>query len=94
MEDEVIEEVEHFTCLGSLVDKQGGTETDAKVRIGMARVASLQLNHISSPFRENYDQNFNYADEGCPSLRRKDTESDGGRGHQNEDTDRPCLLLL
>ena len=30
----ILEEVEHFTYLGSAVDTQGGTEADVKARIG------------------------------------------------------------
>ena len=41
-----IEEVEHFTYLGSIVDTQGGTEADVKARIGKARVAFLQLKNV------------------------------------------------
>ena len=43
---EAIEEVDHFTYLGSVVDTQGGTEADVKARIGKARVAFLQLKNI------------------------------------------------
>ena len=32
--------------MGSIVDKQGETEADVKARIGMARVAFLQLENI------------------------------------------------
>ena len=43
---EAIEEVDHFTYLGSVVDTQGGTEADVKARIGTARVVFLQLKNI------------------------------------------------
>ena len=46
---EAIEVVDHFTYLGSVVDTQGETEADVKVRIGKsqeARVAFLQLKNI------------------------------------------------
>jgi hypothetical protein len=46
IEGQEIEEVEHFTYLGSIVDQQGGTEADIKARIGKARVAFLQLGNI------------------------------------------------
>ena len=39
---EAIEEVEHFTYLGSVVDTHGGTEADIKARTGNAMVAFLQ----------------------------------------------------
>ena len=41
-----IEEVDHFTYLGSIVDKGGGTERDVKQRIIKARTAFIQLNKI------------------------------------------------
>ena len=42
----VREEVKHFPYLSSVVDTQGGTEADVKVRIGKARVAFLELKNI------------------------------------------------
>lgn len=41
-----IEEVDHFTYLGSIVDQKGGTEEDIKARIGKARIAFMQLGNI------------------------------------------------
>ena len=38
-----LEEVETFKYLGSIVDKQGGSDADVKARIGKARAAFLQL---------------------------------------------------
>ncbi|XP_061184944.1 uncharacterized protein LOC133192958 [Saccostrea echinata] len=46
IEGKEIEEVEHFTYLGSILDQQGRTEADIKARIGKARVAFLQLGNI------------------------------------------------
>ena len=43
---EAMEEVDHFTYLGSVVDTQGRTEADVKARIGKARVTFLQLKNI------------------------------------------------
>ena len=43
-----LEEVEAFTYLGSVLDKQGGTDADVKARIGKARTAYLQLKNIWS----------------------------------------------
>ena len=43
---EAIEEVDHFTYLDRVVDTQSGTEADIKAKIGMARVAFLQLENI------------------------------------------------
>ena len=48
LEGEALEEVEEFTYLGSIVNEQGGTDTDVRVRIGKARVAYLQLKNIWS----------------------------------------------
>ena len=46
LEGVALEEVESFTYLGSIVDKQGGTDADVKIRIGKARAAFLQLKNI------------------------------------------------
>ena len=43
-----LEEVEDFTYLGSVIDKQGGTDADVKARIRKARAAFLQLRNIWS----------------------------------------------
>ncbi len=44
----VLEEVDDFTYLCSIVNKQGGTDADVKARIGKARKAFLQLKNIWS----------------------------------------------
>ena len=44
--DEVLEEVESFTYLGSIVNGQGGTDADVKTKIGKARAAFLQLKNV------------------------------------------------
>jgi hypothetical protein len=36
LRDETLDEVEPFTYLGSIVDKQGGTDADVKTRISKA----------------------------------------------------------
>ena len=41
-----LEEVESFTYLGSIVDKQGGTDADVRCRIGKARTAFTLLRNI------------------------------------------------
>nr|KAG5693287.1 hypothetical protein BaRGS_011608 [Batillaria attramentaria] len=41
-----LEEVEAFTYLGSIIDRQGGTDADVRARIGKARAAFLQLRNI------------------------------------------------
>ncbi|CAM4456566.1 unnamed protein product [Leuciscus chuanchicus] len=46
LEDEVLEEAEIFTYLSSVVDKQGGTDADVRVRIGKARTAFQQLKKV------------------------------------------------
>ena len=48
LNDEAIEEVDNFTYLGSIVDKQGGTDADVRTRIGKARAAFIQLKNIWS----------------------------------------------
>ena len=48
LEGEALEEVEEFTYLGSIVDKQGGTDADVRVRTGKARGAFIQLKNIWS----------------------------------------------
>ncbi|XP_043922942.1 uncharacterized protein LOC122798228, partial [Protopterus annectens] len=41
-----LEEVQSFTYLGSIIDKQGGSEADVRARIGKARAAFIQLNRV------------------------------------------------
>ena len=48
LESEALEEVEAFTYLGSVIDKQGGTDADVKARIRKARSAFVQLRNIWS----------------------------------------------
>ncbi|VDP49350.1 unnamed protein product [Schistosoma margrebowiei] len=44
--ENVESDVESFTCLGSIIDKQGGSDADVKASIGKARTAFLQLKNI------------------------------------------------
>ncbi|KAH9595657.1 Laminin subunit gamma-1 [Schistosoma haematobium] len=46
LDGETLEDVESFTYLGSIIDEQGGSDTDVKVRIGEARAALLQMKNI------------------------------------------------
>ena len=46
LEGEALEKVESFTYLGSITDKQGGTDTDIRTHIGKARVAFHQLKNV------------------------------------------------
>jgi hypothetical protein len=46
--DEAIDEVEAFTYLGSVADKQRVTDADVKTRISRARTAFIQLRNIWS----------------------------------------------
>ncbi|VDP24851.1 unnamed protein product [Schistosoma margrebowiei] len=46
LDGETLENVESFTYLGSIIDEQGGSDSDVKARIGKARVAFLQLKNI------------------------------------------------
>ena len=41
-----IEEVDTFTYLGSIIEKQGGTDADVKARIDKARAAFMYLMNI------------------------------------------------
>ncbi|VDP04803.1 unnamed protein product [Schistosoma margrebowiei] len=41
-----LENVESFSYLGSIIDKQGGSDADVKARIGKAKTAFLQLKNI------------------------------------------------
>ncbi|VDP09059.1 unnamed protein product [Schistosoma margrebowiei] len=43
LDGETLEDVESFTYLGSIIDEQGGSDTDVKARIGKTRGAFLQL---------------------------------------------------
>jgi hypothetical protein len=43
VQGEALEEVDSFTYLGSILDKQGGTDADVRTRIGKARAAFHQL---------------------------------------------------
>ncbi|VDP45024.1 unnamed protein product [Schistosoma margrebowiei] len=43
LDGETLENVESFTYLGSIIDEQGGSDADVKVRIGKASAALLQL---------------------------------------------------
>ena len=48
LDDDLLEEVNSFTYLGSVVDIQGGTKADVKARIGKARAVFLQLKNVWS----------------------------------------------
>ena len=46
LEGDGLEDVTSFTYLGSIVDKQGETDADVKMRIGRARAAFIQMKNI------------------------------------------------
>ncbi|VDP19799.1 unnamed protein product [Schistosoma margrebowiei] len=46
LDEETLEEVKTSTYLDSIVDGQGGSDAEVKLRIGKVRAPSLQLNHI------------------------------------------------
>ncbi|VDP53271.1 unnamed protein product [Schistosoma mattheei] len=46
IDGEDLEDVETFAYLVSIIDEQGGFDTDVKARIGKARAAYLQLRNI------------------------------------------------
>ncbi|KAK7114905.1 uncharacterized protein [Littorina saxatilis] len=63
LDGEALQEVDNFTYLGSIVDKQGGTDVDVRVRIGKARAAFLQLKNvwgISRPEHQHQAQDFQH----------------------------------
>ncbi|VDP50708.1 unnamed protein product [Schistosoma curassoni] len=46
IDGEHLEDAKTFTYLGSIIDEHGGSDADAKARIGKARAAYLQLKNI------------------------------------------------
>ncbi|VDO85028.1 unnamed protein product [Schistosoma mattheei] len=46
LDEKAVEDVESFTYLRSIIDEQGGSDRDVKVKIGKARTAFLQLKNI------------------------------------------------
>ena len=48
LDDDLLEEVNSFTYLGSVLDTQGGTDADIRARIGKARAVFLQLKNTWS----------------------------------------------
>ena len=46
LEGSLLDKVESFTYLGSIINMQGGTDEDAKTRIGKVRTAFLELQTI------------------------------------------------
>ncbi|VDO91654.1 unnamed protein product [Schistosoma curassoni] len=46
LDGETLEEAESFTYLGSIINGRGGSDADAKTRIGKARTAFLRLKNI------------------------------------------------
>ena len=46
IDDRPIQEVDSFTYLGSIIDKQGGTDSDVTARVGKARAAFIILKNI------------------------------------------------
>ena len=43
LEEDGLEDVTSFYCLGSIVDKQGGTDADVKMRTDRSRASFLQM---------------------------------------------------
>jgi hypothetical protein len=48
LEEQILEEVKAFTYMGSVVDKQGGTDANVRARFGKARAVFVQLKNIWS----------------------------------------------
>ncbi|VDO47580.1 unnamed protein product [Schistosoma margrebowiei] len=61
---EDLEDLKTFTYLGSIIDEQGGSDADVKVRIGKARAAYLQLKNIWNSkhlfINQHQGQHFQY----------------------------------
>ena len=55
LEGTILEDVESFTYLGSIIDRQGGTDADIKARIGKARVTFNQMKKVGSWFQKATD---------------------------------------
>ncbi|VDP49737.1 unnamed protein product [Schistosoma curassoni] len=68
LDDETLGEVESFAYLGSIIDEQGGSDADAKTRIGKATVAFLQLKNIWNlkqlPVNQYQSENLQYERQG------------------------------
>ncbi|KAH9594385.1 Laminin subunit gamma-1 [Schistosoma haematobium] len=46
LDGEVLEDMETFTCMDSIIYKQGGSDEDVNAKIDKERVAFLQLKNI------------------------------------------------
>ncbi|VDP61180.1 unnamed protein product [Schistosoma mattheei] len=46
LDGEILEDLESFTYLGSIIDEQGGSDADVKAKISKARTAFIHLKNI------------------------------------------------
>ncbi|VDP52887.1 unnamed protein product [Schistosoma curassoni] len=71
-----LEDVKTFTYMGSIIDEQGRSDADVKVRIGKARTAYLQLKNIwnSKQLSTNTKQQ--------PTLVENKADPSGGRNQE------------
>ncbi|VDO83199.1 unnamed protein product [Schistosoma margrebowiei] len=70
LDGETLENVESFTYLGSIIDEQGGSDTDVKARIVKAWVAFLQLKDIwnSKQLNQYQSENLQYQRQGSSTV--------------------------
>ncbi|VDO98846.1 unnamed protein product [Schistosoma mattheei] len=64
IDGEALEDVKTLTYLGSIIDEQGGSDADVKVRIGKARAVYLQMKKIWNAkqlsLNKHHGQDFQY----------------------------------
>ncbi|VDP40696.1 unnamed protein product [Schistosoma mattheei] len=85
---EHLEDVKAFTYLGSIIDQNGGSDADVKVRIRKARAAYLELSNIWNSkqlsLNPHQSQNFQYKYEGSSTVWGRILEN--YESHHPEDT--------
>ncbi|KAH9592806.1 Laminin subunit gamma-1 [Schistosoma haematobium] len=85
LDGEDLEDVKTFTYLGSIIDEQGGSDSDVKARIGKTRAAYLQLRNIWNSkqlsVNQHQGQNFQYK---C-----QDSSTVWGRNLENYESHHP-----
>ncbi|VDP59445.1 unnamed protein product, partial [Schistosoma curassoni] len=89
IDEEDLEDVKTFTNLGSIIDEQGGSDADVKVRIGKARAAYLQLKNIWNSkqlsVNQHQVQNFQYKCQDSSTVWGGNFEN--YESHHTQDTD-------
>ncbi|VDO59896.1 unnamed protein product [Schistosoma margrebowiei] len=90
IDDETLEHVESFTYLGNIIDEQGGSDADVKVRIGKTTKAFLQLNNICNSKQLSVNQyqseNLQYECQGsqfyCTELKLGELQQPASRRYK------------